>query len=417
MKGPEKVFADLICKYKDKGYQIPDLSTEKNLFKASPLLMEDHKLVNHYKTFTKMISEDKNLDFLQHLSQQVMDKVASEHERKLNNFEKKTTTFRDYRRLEESQRLNTEELLEEIENVKNYNSMAKKTIQNMSFNSETIKGKTNKSSQSSLVNNTLNMNEDRDRVLFQPVQTKLSNFALRKLSQTGRTGNKSGQESNHMSNLTTGLHNTATESFNNSLNHTEKKKKAYINFKVNFKNGISTNLKKKDSFGGSKSVSRKSLVSVNTYQINSNKNSQKNLNMAMINYIKKKGIFGKANTSLMNSPSKEVESKYGKTEEIYQINQLLRESSKNMVQNARNHSNSQSMTTGFKMNNSINNLIGSNMSSPSKEFQRNQELNLIYEKLSRKENLMNMNEEITNYFRANRRFTHSMHDFKYLFII
>ena len=50
-KNYEKEFKDLLEKYKQNGYKIPDLSMEHNLFKINPLLFNDRKINDFYTFF------------------------------------------------------------------------------------------------------------------------------------------------------------------------------------------------------------------------------------------------------------------------------------------------------------------------------------------------------------------------------
>jgi hypothetical protein len=45
----EKTFDKLFCQYRARGYKIPDMSTDKNLFQPCPLLLEDSKVHDYYK--------------------------------------------------------------------------------------------------------------------------------------------------------------------------------------------------------------------------------------------------------------------------------------------------------------------------------------------------------------------------------
>jgi hypothetical protein len=60
----EKTFAKLIHNYKQRGYRIPDLSPRKNLFKPSPLLLENSKIIDYYRFFCKDKENDKNQYFV-----------------------------------------------------------------------------------------------------------------------------------------------------------------------------------------------------------------------------------------------------------------------------------------------------------------------------------------------------------------
>lgn len=61
----ESTFSELINKYKDRGYKIPDLSLKNNLFDPSPLLLENTKINDFYKYKTKeAINKDKDHEFI-----------------------------------------------------------------------------------------------------------------------------------------------------------------------------------------------------------------------------------------------------------------------------------------------------------------------------------------------------------------
>ena len=51
----EKTFSKLIHHYKERGYTIPDLSTKKNLFEPSPLLLENSKIATKWKKNLKRL--------------------------------------------------------------------------------------------------------------------------------------------------------------------------------------------------------------------------------------------------------------------------------------------------------------------------------------------------------------------------
>ncbi len=74
-RGPEVVFRDLIYSYRQKGYKIPDFSTEKNLFKPSALLLDENKLVAFYKNLKDLtnVENSKELCFLHSLNSQLND--------------------------------------------------------------------------------------------------------------------------------------------------------------------------------------------------------------------------------------------------------------------------------------------------------------------------------------------------------
>jgi hypothetical protein len=64
----DEAFREIITKYKQKGLKIPDLSTEKNLFKPSALLLENNDLKNYFKIKnqikTQKGSKEKEIFFI-----------------------------------------------------------------------------------------------------------------------------------------------------------------------------------------------------------------------------------------------------------------------------------------------------------------------------------------------------------------
>lgn len=73
-------FSEIISKYTQKGYKIPDLSVKNNLFEPSPLLMENTSLNNFYKLHSKNIANSKEIQFLQNLGNTVNSKVSNQDE-------------------------------------------------------------------------------------------------------------------------------------------------------------------------------------------------------------------------------------------------------------------------------------------------------------------------------------------------
>jgi hypothetical protein len=70
-----ETFRDLINKYKDRGYKIPDLSVRHNLFQPSPLLLENHKISDFYKFMKKgQDVNDKNVHFLLKINKMLNEK-------------------------------------------------------------------------------------------------------------------------------------------------------------------------------------------------------------------------------------------------------------------------------------------------------------------------------------------------------
>ena len=82
LKKTDETFHDLIINYKNMGYKIPDLSTNHNLFKQSPLLLENHKIEDYYRYFFKTNEiVDKSSNFLMKLNSNLnftpIDKIIS----------------------------------------------------------------------------------------------------------------------------------------------------------------------------------------------------------------------------------------------------------------------------------------------------------------------------------------------------
>jgi hypothetical protein len=89
ISGPQETFFDLICKYNEKGYKIPDLSVKKNLFEPSPLLMEDNKISDFYKLKlrnsgdnTSTSSHKKDIFFLHNFQLSINERLVSEEDKK-----------------------------------------------------------------------------------------------------------------------------------------------------------------------------------------------------------------------------------------------------------------------------------------------------------------------------------------------
>jgi hypothetical protein len=72
LKHIETPFKDLIRKYNDKGYRIPNLSVKSNLFEPSPMLLEINEIKEFYKFNTVGDGECK---FLEKVNNAVIDRV------------------------------------------------------------------------------------------------------------------------------------------------------------------------------------------------------------------------------------------------------------------------------------------------------------------------------------------------------
>lgn len=78
LKKTDETFHDLIIKYKERGYKIPDLSTAHNLFKQSPLLLENHKIEDYYRYFFKDTEHtDKSSNFLLNLNSNLNERIQT----------------------------------------------------------------------------------------------------------------------------------------------------------------------------------------------------------------------------------------------------------------------------------------------------------------------------------------------------
>jgi hypothetical protein len=73
LKQTEVPFKDLIHKYNDKGYRIPNLSVKSNLFAPSPLLLENKEIRDYYKYTT---IEDRECKFLEKINGGVLDRLS-----------------------------------------------------------------------------------------------------------------------------------------------------------------------------------------------------------------------------------------------------------------------------------------------------------------------------------------------------
>lgn len=82
LMGANLTFSDLITKYKNMNYKIPDLTVKRNLFEPSPLLMEDNKILNYYKgkIGIKKEMQDKDSFFLENLNYIFVEKLADSEE-------------------------------------------------------------------------------------------------------------------------------------------------------------------------------------------------------------------------------------------------------------------------------------------------------------------------------------------------
>jgi hypothetical protein len=72
----EKTFDKLISQYRAKGYKIPDLSTNKNLFEPCPLLMEDSNVYDYFKYKKREgLADQKDQLFLVKLNDLITEKL------------------------------------------------------------------------------------------------------------------------------------------------------------------------------------------------------------------------------------------------------------------------------------------------------------------------------------------------------
>jgi hypothetical protein len=74
MKHYEVPFKDLIRRYNEKKYRIPNLSVKDNLFEPSPLLLENKEIRDFYKYMT---IEDNECKFLEKVNSEVLDRMNS----------------------------------------------------------------------------------------------------------------------------------------------------------------------------------------------------------------------------------------------------------------------------------------------------------------------------------------------------
>jgi len=69
----DATFNDLIKKYKERGYEIPDLSVKRNLFEIDPLLLSQQRLHEFFSHKAKEVLEsDRNMKFLEHINKDVI---------------------------------------------------------------------------------------------------------------------------------------------------------------------------------------------------------------------------------------------------------------------------------------------------------------------------------------------------------
>ena len=73
----EEILEDLIIRYKEKGYKIPDLSDEKNIFKMSPMLVEDDKMFKFYQANKDTHNFNKDLLVLNNMRFAIVQNGAS----------------------------------------------------------------------------------------------------------------------------------------------------------------------------------------------------------------------------------------------------------------------------------------------------------------------------------------------------
>jgi hypothetical protein len=148
LKKTDETFHDLIINYKERGYKIPDLSTDHNLFKQSPLLLENHKIEDYYRYFFKATEHtDKSSNFLLNLNshlneriqttdmevQEVNNKFPSPNSKTSKIFSKRSTARPSIFTPLVSE---TVKLLNEIEENLEYNKEIKKLIEEREEQSE-----------------------------------------------------------------------------------------------------------------------------------------------------------------------------------------------------------------------------------------------------------------------------------------
>lgn len=132
--GPELVFRDLIFSYKEKGYKIPDFSTEKNLFKPSGLLLEENKLISYFKTKGSgkpKVENCKEIFFLQNLSLYMNEISSAANELKAESSERKSLrragevrvgqTKANQKDFDDSEIINTEQIIKDIKKLEKEN--------------------------------------------------------------------------------------------------------------------------------------------------------------------------------------------------------------------------------------------------------------------------------------------------------
>lgn len=73
----ENTFEDLIKSYKSKGYKIPDLSVKHNLFKPSPLLLENKHIEEYYRYQEAKNINIKDCKFLQNLESKLISTIST----------------------------------------------------------------------------------------------------------------------------------------------------------------------------------------------------------------------------------------------------------------------------------------------------------------------------------------------------
>jgi hypothetical protein len=160
----ESPFEELKNLYKSRGYEIPDLSVKENLFQPSPLLLENCKVQEYYKSIKgHTLATDKDLTFLEKMSNTFAERQALGATSAFKNkndvsFFKKSKFASLFRNLigvgkielQELENRN-QELFTENRNLKKYlnkefgNEIPKKIIQITGYkdNQKLIKGKIN----------------------------------------------------------------------------------------------------------------------------------------------------------------------------------------------------------------------------------------------------------------------------------
>lgn len=150
----DNAFKDIILKYKKKGYKIPDLSTEKNLFKPSALLIDNAELKQFFniKKGTKDNKgfEEKETFFISKVNNLLYDRLKELDSRvdpsKYKNLDKYQANYYQASLIgivppDEKEEFSTKKLKEmkkNIKNLKDTNDKIKENINKFQENYETL---------------------------------------------------------------------------------------------------------------------------------------------------------------------------------------------------------------------------------------------------------------------------------------